>query len=203
MSLNRFILSRADEGDIPEITRVEYECFPPVIRELFMGCKSEADLPLITAKNLRDRERDPHDIWIKVVDSTTGKIVAASNWKVFLNSGAPNESDEVPPEWLEGEVLEKASKIMGVWNEARRKENPGPHIHLHICFTDPDYRRQGLGSMMMQWGCDLADQLFLPGWIEASSEGNFLYKKFGFYDYMPMGAGMSGMCMRRDAKKVA
>ena len=93
-----------------------------------MGCKSEADLPLITTKNLRDRERDPHDVWIKVVDSTTGKIVAASNWKVFLNSGAPNESDEVPPEWLEGEVLEKASKIMSVWNEARRKENPGPHI---------------------------------------------------------------------------
>ena len=37
--------------------------------------------------------------------------------------------------------------------------------------------------MMLKWGCDLADALFLPGWIEASAEGNFLYKTFGFYDY--------------------
>lgn len=36
---------------------------------------------------------------------------------------------------------------------------------------------------MMKWGCDVADTLFLPGWIEASEEGNFLYKTFGFYDY--------------------
>ena len=35
--------------------------------------------------------------------------------------------------------------------------------------------------MMMQWGVDLADALFLPGWIEASVEGTGLYKAFGFY----------------------
>lgn len=37
--------------------------------------------------------------------------------------------------------------------------------------------------MMMQWGVDVADSLCLPGWIEASPEGNFLYKRFGFYDF--------------------
>lgn len=34
----------------------------------------------------------------------------------------------------------------------------------------------------MRWGCELADLLFIPAWIEASAEGNFLYKRFGFYD---------------------
>lgn len=34
--------------------------------------------------------------------------------------------------------------------------------------------------MMMQWGVDLMDSLFLPGWIEASPDGNLLYKTFGF-----------------------
>ena len=37
--------------------------------------------------------------------------------------------------------------------------------------------------MMLKWGCDVADALFLPGWIEASEEGSYLYKTFGFYDY--------------------
>lgn len=36
---------------------------------------------------------------------------------------------------------------------------------------------------MMNWGCNVADALMLPSWIEASPEGNFLYKKHGFYDY--------------------
>lgn len=37
---------------------------------------------------------------------------------------------------------------------------------------------------MMRWGCELADLLFLPAWVEASPEGNFLYEKFGFCDFM-------------------
>lgn len=52
--------------------------------------------------------------------------------------------------------------------------------------------------MMLQWGVDLADQLFLPSWIEASKEGNFLYKRYGFRDVgdMPLG----GTTMKREAR---
>ena len=62
--------------------------------------------------------------------------------------------------------------------------------------------------MMMQWGCDLADHLFLPAWIEASPEGNFLYKTFGFYDYEYLdsfdGSDVpGGTNMKRDARKSA
>ena len=51
---------------------------------------------------------------------------------------------------------------------------------------------------MMQWGCDLADQLFIPGWIEASEEGNFLYKAFGFYDFAKLPGDAT--FMKRDAR---
>ena len=53
---------------------------------------------------------------------------------------------------------------------------------------------------MMQYGCDLADQLFLPGWIEASDEGNFLYKTFGFYNFEKIGGELGGTNMKRDAR---
>ena len=55
---------------------------------------------------------------------------------------------------------------------------------------------------MMKWGCDVADLLGLPGWIEASEEGNFLYKTFGFYDYEKI-ESVSGMAMKRDARSTA
>lgn len=53
----------------------------------------------------------------------------------------------------------------------------------------------------MQWGCDIMDQLFVPGYIEASEEGNFLYKIFGFYDIQKL--NMGGTAMRRDPKRTA
>lgn len=77
-------------------------------------------------------------------------------------------------------------------------------LDLHICFTSNDYRRRGAGGMMMKWGCDLADLLGIPGWIEASPEGNFLYKTYGFYDYEKIEGEMAGGTnMRRDPKPLA
>ena len=53
--------------------------------------------------------------------------------------------------------------------------------------------------MMLQWGCSVADALQLPGWIEASEEGNHLYKTFGFYDFESIKAGdLGGTNMRRN-----
>ena len=54
--------------------------------------------------------------------------------------------------------------------------------------------------MMMKWGCDVADALCLPAWIEASPEGNLLYKTFGFYDYEVIETGdlAGGVNMKRE-----
>jgi hypothetical protein len=57
--------------------------------------------------------------------------------------------------------------------------------------------------MMIQWGVDLADSLFIPGWIEASPEGNYLYKVFGFYDFELIDDPLAGnaVTMKRDVRK--
>ncbi|KXL50449.1 hypothetical protein M433DRAFT_54626, partial [Acidomyces richmondensis BFW] len=127
-------------------------------------------------------KEDPNDIWIGVKDTKTGKFIAGSNWKVYLNGNISVSGEDEIPKWLEGEELAASEKLIREMVASRAKNMPGPYIYLHICFTDAKYRRRGAGGMMIQWGCDLADQLFLPGYIEASKEGNLLYKKFGFYD---------------------
>lgn len=54
---------------------------------------------------------------------------------------------------------------------------------------------------MMQWGVDLMDSLFLPGWIEASPDGNKLYKTFGFYVHETVDINGSPVAnMRRDVR---
>ena len=55
--------------------------------------------------------------------------------------------------------------------------------------------------MMLQWGCDLADHLLLPSWVEASPTGNFLYRKYGYKDVdVKKGGDMAGSLMKREAK---
>ncbi|KAK8116092.1 hypothetical protein PG984_012594 [Apiospora sp. TS-2023a] len=206
MAQQRFTLTRATPANMDEVARLQYACFPQFIREAFMGCRSEADLPMVAERFRHDMETNVHDIWILARDPGSGTLAAASNWRVYLNGAAAQASDDEPMPWLaergDKEALAKARNIMGEMNAARKAANPDGFLHLHICFTSPEYRRKGAGSLMMQWGCDLADQLALPGWIEASAEGNFLYKVHGFYDVGKMKdqGDMTGTFMKRDAR---
>ncbi|KAK3723254.1 hypothetical protein LTR37_001977 [Vermiconidia calcicola] len=175
----RMRVERGTPEDMDELVRVEYECFPNFVREAFLRCSSEADLPRLTQSSVNYMMRDPHVVWIKVVDNASGKIVAGSQWKVYPSS-APESSDDEPPPWLTGEMRERAAKELQLFNERRRVVNPGGYVHLHVCFTRPSLCRRAAGAMMLKWGRDLADALFLPAWIEASAEGSLLYKTFGF-----------------------
>ena len=43
-----------------------------------------------------------------------------------------------------------------------------------------DYKGQGAGSMVLQYGCDLADRDSVEAYIDASPRGKRLYERFGF-----------------------
>ncbi|KXT00577.1 hypothetical protein AC579_5065 [Pseudocercospora musae] len=200
----QFVHTRAGADDLAEIVALMYEAFSnlPQVANLLMGCKSTADFPKLVDLYTKSLEEDPTDLWTKVVDVHTGAIIAASNWKLYLRSARsqPRPLDEPPP-WLEGEEAALSVAMFEPLNGPRIEMNQDPFLHLHICFTSPAYRRRGLASKMVQWGCDLADLLSLPGWIEASMEGSLLYKQHSFYNVLDIvqNGEKQGICMRRDA----
>ena len=55
--------------------------------------------------------------------------------------------------------------------------------------------------MVLRWGCNLADQLFLPMWIEASTDGAKLYETFGFKKQYPE-MFATGYMMKREAQEI-
>ena len=122
-----FTLSRAIAEDMTEIVEVQYECFPQFVQEAFMGCFSRDDLPRLTKHYIDEMETDPHVVWIKLVENAKGKIVAATQWKVFP-SREPESNEDKPPPWLEGEMREKSAKIMRQMNMKRRKANPSGYV---------------------------------------------------------------------------
>jgi len=121
-----FVLSRASAEDIAEITAMEYRAFAnlPSVKTTFLGCESEADLPKLVARCQKDMQNDPNDVWIKVVDKSTGKIVAASNWKVFINKDDP-AWDEKPCDWMDQERTDKAKSTLTRMNKIRHEQMPG------------------------------------------------------------------------------
>ena len=54
---------------------------------------------------------------------------------------------------------------------------------------------------MLKWGTDLADQLFLPSWVEASVPGAGLYAKYG-YKKVAAEEHHSDVVMYREARPV-
>lgn len=53
--------------------------------------------------------------------------------------------------------------------------------------------------MLIQWGCDRADQDGIPIWVDSSQEGAQIYQRFGFRDVSVLGVTPTGaMSMRRD-----
>ncbi|KIW31870.1 uncharacterized protein PV07_03459 [Cladophialophora immunda] len=123
------------------------------------------------------------------------RIVCTSNWKIFPTYVTPKEQQEAPENnesqtngktepafsYLETEQ-EKADAafLLEDFLTRRRRECTEGHVLCFILFTDPDYQGKGCGRMMMQWGNDVADALMLPCWIEASPEGEPLYKQMGY-----------------------
>ena len=129
MSTPHFSLSRAGAADVEEIVALQYHCMPPFVRECFMGCFSEADLPRATDDFRHIMKTDPHDIWVKVTDTASGKIISASNWKIYPSS-APASSDDKPMPWLKGEQLEQSKLMLDTMNEQRRKANQGGYVRM-------------------------------------------------------------------------
>lgn len=124
-----FTLSRATEADMPEVIRLCWLSFPQIVRDLLMGCPTEDDLPRSVARYQEEMRADPHALWIKVVDNATGRIAAASHWRIFPGASAPVGADEdTPPPWLDDESRVKALGILAEMTEARIKANPDGYV---------------------------------------------------------------------------
>lgn len=73
--------------------------------------------------------------------------------------------------------------------------------------TIPEYRKMGIGGMLVEWGCKLADQNGKVAYVDASDMGGPVYKRYDFVGLEPSpvpGASFSCLAYAREPKaKVA
>ncbi|KAF7198054.1 hypothetical protein HII31_00410 [Pseudocercospora fuligena] len=187
ISNSKFIHLRANISDLPSISEMMYSSFHkiPAVQQLIMGGNAQ----LFAGMLEEGMKNDPTDIWMKVVEvdaSSSGdlagdRLVGAAQWKLYLTPGSGKEM--LVLQWLDGETRKAAEKVIRGMNRNRIETNAEPYLYvlsdLHICFVDNEYQGRGLGSMMVKWGCELADLLQVSSYVEGSVDGRRLYEKHG------------------------
>ncbi|KAJ5774882.1 Acyl-CoA N-acyltransferase [Penicillium paradoxum] len=181
---NSLVLEPVTIEDLPAITELWFTVFndpgmthlmpnTPGIREWF------------TQANRTDMLTKPYQKYLKVVDPNTkdaqgrSRIAAYAKWDLAM----PDERGPRFPPWHGDMPQTDCEKFFGsLESERKRVMGDRKHYYLDMLGTHPDYRCRGAGSMLVRWGCDIADREGVGAYIDASEAGVPLYTKYGFVD---------------------
>lgn len=115
----------------------------------------------------------------------SGELVACSSWETCGDSTSEDRKQAQ-------RERETSSHVQGLdftaYKEFRRMQaechgeliEGQSHICLHMLAVSPHHQHQGIGSAMLKWGLDKADDKGMPVCLEASRAGRKLYERWGF-----------------------
>lgn len=170
---------------------IRHETFGPTVNKILYAREpSQKTLDSITQKYRDDIIKKTATI-MKCVDKTTGITIAGAKWRYlgrFNPDGSPasltleevKKGLEAPEPYEESNPL--LFKAIFTLFGANKLEIMGtrPYYVLDTLVTRPDHHRRGAGGMLVQWGCEKADELGVEAFLEASVMGQPLYAKYGF-----------------------
>ncbi|KAJ5624772.1 hypothetical protein N7510_001081 [Penicillium lagena] len=182
--------------DIPAITELWYTAFTdPGMRHLFPDTSSVRQW--WDDANRHDLLHKPFQKYLKVVDPELvdkdgrSKLVAYAKWDMAVDF--QQRGSRFPPWHAEMPGQDCDAFFTGLDRGRARIMGDKNHIYLDMLATHPDYRRRGAASLLVGWGCKIADQRGLEAYVDASKDGAPLYEKFGFVDRSDPTATIEGV----------
>ncbi|KAK7437759.1 acetyltransferase [Colletotrichum acutatum] len=176
-------LEEATLDDIPALTETWFAAFADdeVIRRLW------PDTPGVRAwwdeANGGDMAAKPFQRFVKVVDVSSDVGTGVGTEETKGRGEAVGRGEEV------GKAGGGSRPRIAAW--AKWDTN------LDTLVTHPDYQRRGAASMLLKWGCALADEDGVAAYVDASKTGKGLYERFGFVDESLEGDGDVASMVRR------
>ncbi|KAJ5999374.1 acetyltransferase [Penicillium sp. IBT 35674x] len=178
MAPPQLTLEKVSVEDVPAMIEIWFAAFTrphvreampntPGVRKWFADCV------------INDITERPYQTFLKIVDLESNdnegkpRMAAWGKW----DSSMP---DERGPRFVLPWTKEMNSEFCDLvfdGFEKNRKKVMGDERHIY-----PDYWRRGAGSMIVKWGCDLADKEGVSAYLDSSKDGAPLYQKFGFVD---------------------
>ncbi|SLM40980.1 GNAT domain [Lasallia pustulata] len=132
--------------------------------------------------------------FVKATDTRTGSIVAWARWNFYVD-GATLDQTPWPKEWAEGTNVPCVEYFFGALDRKRDAFMKGKDFFLMgVLVTLPEYQGKGIGSSLLQWGLEIADEKGVECWIDASPMSVELYKRLGWVevDHVDLDLGKYG-----------
>jgi GNAT superfamily N-acetyltransferase len=170
--------------------RIRHEVFRPTVNKILYarGEPSQKTLDQVR-EDIRDGITNKGILYLKCVDTSTGVMIAGARWRYVKpkERGAKERTWEevdaglvIPPPFEEShpEMFESLFKLFN----ANKRDILGtrPYYVLDTLVTLPAHERRGAGSMLVQWGCEKADEAGVEAFLEASPMGAPMYARHGF-----------------------
>jgi hypothetical protein len=126
----KLVLSRVEEGDWDELLKVQFKAFRDVdIHQALFGPDTVENRARVKQAFIADSKSDVADCWLKLVDTTTGRIVSASQWKVYPSWAENKEKHLFQTPFYEGQVRTDAEELGNDFMARREKYQYGsPHV---------------------------------------------------------------------------
>jgi hypothetical protein len=127
-----FVLSRVTEEDLDEMLEVQFRAFSKVdVHLALFGPNTKEHRDLTKARFLKDMKEDAADCWMKLVDTSNGKIVSAAQWKIYPTWAPLPEHPPLVADWHpEGEERQWAEEMI---QEFLEKRGARMYNHAHVC----------------------------------------------------------------------
>ncbi|KAI7287494.1 hypothetical protein KC345_g558 [Hortaea werneckii] len=185
-------LSFMDEDDIPAFAAVEAAAMQgwSVAKAMDMASQGgETRQQMVERWACEGFQNDSQQVWLKVTDTELGELVAAALWRFELAderagaaSSVPAKGDAAVEPQRETHPVPDVMVAMGKIWEAFKCEFVGEQAfaNLSMLVTHPDHQRRGAASMLVQWGCEKADEKGMLAALMATEAGMGVYLRHGF-----------------------
>ena len=187
-------LGFSEDGDMYRIFSIFSDAFgdnEPYVDALFPNHKTPAGREQGAERFLQMKHKDPHARFLNVTDTATGDIIGQAKWLVYEK--VPETPELRGDYWETEEQKQYAAHLhagllaprMNAIKAANgrilctriRHHNTGIPLlgfanrsseGLDILTVDPKHQRRGVGTKLVKWGTDLADQMGVEASISRS-----------------------------------
>ena len=195
-----FNIKNVSIEELPDMIAAERYAFETPLQPIFrLYCpvvnndrqKAIADAAAEQQQTLNNADAHAENIWIKAVSSNDfemgEKLVGGAQWIFIYEESSSLEADveslaKRHPEGGARLFAAEAFRILRSCEERNRIaiSGRGPHATLGSFFTLPEYRKLGIGHLLMQRGLEKADEKGMDVWIEAAPPAVPFYERHGF-----------------------
>lgn len=166
---------------------IRHETFRTTINKILYSREpSQATLDHVVAKHKQDIADGV--FYLGCRDNDTGEMIAGARWRYVgpKEEGKERTWGEVDAGLTVPEPYEESEPgawkaLFTLFNQNKRDIlGTKPYYVLDTLVTHPDHHRKGAGGLLVQWGCNKADEKGVVAYLEASEMGKPLYERYGF-----------------------